>query len=202
MPDLASEKPNILPESPGGEVRQVTGAGSAAPGTMRRGRPPARRYGQWLREQRLMRCWSGGEMARRLHEAAASAGYKLPDNRCLLVMIYRWEDDRSGISARYRTLYCRALGIPFSEFGKPVPQPPAPAAPLLSDVLTDVAQMLAQAAVKLLGALEACEMTPGTVAESARSISALADRVLSARRASPPGDSADLIRHLTMEAQA
>jgi hypothetical protein len=66
-------------------------------------------------------------MRRRLREAARQANDKLPDNDCLTVMIYRWEDDRSGISERYRLHYCRALGIPPAAFGKSPPpefQPP------------------------------------------------------------------------------
>lgn len=61
----------------------------------KQGRPPAPRYRQWLRQQRLMRCWSGAQMARQLHQAATSAGHKLPGHDTLLVMIYRWEDNRS-----------------------------------------------------------------------------------------------------------
>ena len=59
-------------------------------------------HGQWLREQRQARGWGATETARRLRAAARSAGDKLPDNHCLIVMIYRWEDDRSVISERYR----------------------------------------------------------------------------------------------------
>lgn len=84
--------------------------------------------------------------------------------------------------------------------------------------------MLAEAAAKLLGGLEAFGITPDIVAESARCTSAPADRVLAARRdvtrragevatlagafaalsqsALPPEESADLIRRVAKEAQA
>lgn len=118
-------------------------------------REPRRAYGQCLREQRLARGWTAPEMGRRLRSAAKQAGDKLPDHASLLTMIYRWEDDRSGISERYRLSYCRALGILVSEFGNPAvsppPQPPEPSA--------DAALMLAEAAVMLLAAAAAFSRT-------------------------------------------
>jgi hypothetical protein len=77
-----------------------------------------RAHGQWLRDQRRARGWNVPDMRRELREAAESTGDKLPGNGCLSVMIQRWEDDRSGISERYRLHYCRAFGIPFASFGK------------------------------------------------------------------------------------
>lgn len=77
----------------------------------------SRAHGQWLQGQRRARGWSVSEMRRRLREAAKQAGDNLPHNDCLTVMIHRWEDDRSGISERYRLHYCKAFEIPIEEFG-------------------------------------------------------------------------------------
>lgn len=86
-------------------------------------RAPRPRYGQWLREQRQARGWAAPDLVRRLRAAAAAAGDRLPGNETLLVMVYRWEDDRGGISERYRLHYCRVFGVPVCEFGKsPIPQ--------------------------------------------------------------------------------
>jgi hypothetical protein len=87
-------------------------------------RAPGPRCGQWLREQRQARGWAASDLIRRLRAAATSVGDRLPANNALTAMVYRWEDDRSGISERYRLHYCRVLEIPISEFGKsPPPQP-------------------------------------------------------------------------------
>lgn len=81
----------------------------------------ARAYGRWLREQRQARSWSVPQMGRKLREAAAAAGDTLPSRDCLHVMIHRWEDDRSGISERYRLHFCKAFQIPADQFGWPFP---------------------------------------------------------------------------------
>jgi hypothetical protein len=86
----------------------------------------SRAHGQWLQQQRRARGWSVPEMRRRLREAARQAGDNLPDNDCLTVMIYRWEDDRSGISERYRLHYCKAFQIPIEEFGRSLVVPRQP----------------------------------------------------------------------------
>jgi len=132
-------------------------------------------HGQWLREQRQARGWGATETARRLRAAARSAGDKLPDNHCLIVMIYRWEDDRSGISERYRLHYCRALGIPPAEFGAREPEPP-PAA-ILPD---DTALMLAEAALMLTAALQARGIIPDLT--DTRTATDLVARMHAARR--------------------
>lgn len=75
------------------------------------------RHGPWLRHERQVRGWNVPEMARQLREAATSAGDKLPDKDCVLVMIHRWENNRSGISERYRLHYCHAFDIPIDQFG-------------------------------------------------------------------------------------
>jgi hypothetical protein len=111
-------------------------------------RAPGQRYGQWLREQRQARGWAASDLIRRLRAAATSVGDRLPSNEALTVMVYRWEDDRSGISERYRLYYCRVLEIPISEFGKsPPPQPQS--CGLRAD---ETAFMLAEAGLMLLSA--------------------------------------------------
>lgn len=116
-------------------------------------REPGAPYGQWLREQRQARGWATSDVARRLRAAAASAGDRLPSNKTLVVMVYRWEDDRSGISERYRLHYCRVLGIPVSEFGKsPLPQiqPREVWADETALMLADAGLMLLSASVEYL----------------------------------------------------
>ena len=76
-------------------------------------------HGQWLRQQRQARGWNVPKMGRKLREAAESAGDTLPANDGLAIMINRWEDDRSGISERYRLHYCRAFQIPADSYGDP-----------------------------------------------------------------------------------
>lgn len=133
-------------------------------------------HGRWLREQRQARGWTARETAKRLRAAAKSAGDKLPENHCLLVMIRRWEDDRSGISERYRLHYCRALGIPFSEFGKREPEP----TPHRPDALPpDTALMLAETALMLLAALQARGIVPDLT--DPRRVSDLARRIRAAQ---------------------
>ena len=87
----------------------------------------SRAHGQWLQRQRQARGWNVAEMRRRLRDAARQAGDSLPANDCLSVMIHRWEDDRSGISERYRLHYCRAFQIPLEDFGR---SPAGPQQPL------------------------------------------------------------------------
>src|SRR5215469_1223760 len=86
----------------------------------------SRAHGQWLQRQRQARGWSVAEMRRRLREAARQSGDNLPDNDCLTVMIYRWEDNRSGISERYRLHYCKAFQIPIEDFGRSLTVPAQP----------------------------------------------------------------------------
>ena len=134
-------------------------------------------HGHWLREQRQARGWTAHETARQLRAAARSAGDKLPDNRCLLVMIYRWEDDRSGISERSRLHYCRALGIPAADFGTPQPEPPLdPPATLPAST----ALMLAEAALLLAAALQEHGIIPDLTHTT--SATDLATRLQTARR--------------------
>lgn len=111
-------------------------------------REPGPRCGQWLREQRQARGWAASDLAKRLRAAATSAGYRLPSNETLLVMVYRWEDDRSGISERYRLLYCWVLGVPIAEFGKS-PLPQVQPRELRAD---ETVLMLAEAGLMLLSA--------------------------------------------------
>jgi hypothetical protein len=111
-------------------------------------RIPGPRCGQWLRGQRQARGWAASDLIRRLRAAATSVGDRLPNDKTLTAMVYRWEDDRSGISERYCLHYCRVLEIPISEFGKsPPPQPRSWG--LLAD---KTALMLAEAGLMLLSA--------------------------------------------------
>ena len=111
-------------------------------------RAPRPRYGQWLREQRQARGWATSDLVRRLRAAAAAAGDRLPGNETLLVMVYRWEDDRGGISERYRLHYCRVLGIPIAEFGTSPPPQAQPCGPSADGTVL----MLAEAGLMLLSA--------------------------------------------------
>lgn len=116
-------------------------------------RAPRPRYGQWLREQRQARGWTASDLVKRLRAAATSAGDRLPGNQTLLVMVYRWEDDRGGISERYRLHYCRMFGIPVSEFGKSPPaqaQPHGPPADGIVLMLAEAGLMLLSASVEYL----------------------------------------------------
>jgi hypothetical protein len=74
-------------------------------------------HGEWLRQQRQARGWNVPKMGRKLREAAESVGDTLPAKDGLTVMINRWEDNRSGISERYRLHYCRAFQIPAETYG-------------------------------------------------------------------------------------
>jgi hypothetical protein len=100
----------------------------------------SRAHGRWLQRQRQARGWSVAEMRRRLREAARLAGDNLPANDSLTVMIHRWEDDRSGVSERYRLHYCKAFRIPIEEFGQsqagPHATPPTAPAPLTAALPT------------------------------------------------------------------
>src|SRR5215469_2189135 len=113
----------------------------------------SRAHGQWLRLQRQDRGWSVTELRRRLREAARNAGDSLPDNDCLTVMIHRWENNRSGMSERYRLHFCRAFQIPIEEFGKiktaaPRRAPDGQAPPLAALAATAAAPALALAVVE------------------------------------------------------
>lgn len=93
----------------------------------RRVTPVSRAHGHWLRQQRQAHGWNVAQMARKLRAAATAVGDTLPDKDCLVVMIYRWESDRSGISERYRLHYCRAFQIPVESFGTPAAPGSVPA---------------------------------------------------------------------------
>lgn len=76
-------------------------------------------HGKWLRQQRQACGWNVPKMGRKLREAAEAMGDILPGKDGLAVMVHRWEDDRSGISERYRLHYCRAFQIPADSYGDP-----------------------------------------------------------------------------------
>jgi hypothetical protein len=75
--------------------------------------------GEWLRDQRQARGWTITQMTRKLSEAAAESGDRLPGRNSLIQMIHRWEDNVNGMSERYRLHYCRAFQIPHDRFGEP-----------------------------------------------------------------------------------
>jgi hypothetical protein len=75
--------------------------------------------GRWLREQRRTRGWDVPQMARRLAQAAGDDRHTLPSKECLLVYIRRWERGDTGVSERYRLLYCAAYSIEPTAFGPP-----------------------------------------------------------------------------------
>lgn len=71
--------------------------------------------GCWLRERRA-RGWDLTQMARQLASAANGDRHGLPDGKALIRNIRRWESGQTGVSERYRLLYCAAFGIAPSEF--------------------------------------------------------------------------------------
>lgn len=87
----------------------------------------AQMHGQWLRAERQARGWDIQQMVGRLRKAAAVAGDKAPGKDSLVVMVHRWENNRSGVSERYRLLYCTAFQIPASQFGLTTAPATAPA---------------------------------------------------------------------------
>lgn len=74
-------------------------------------------HGQWLQRERQARGWNIPQMAGHLRDAATTAGDAAPTKDSLVVMIRRWEDNRSGVTERYRLHYCAAFQIPVSQFG-------------------------------------------------------------------------------------
>jgi hypothetical protein len=70
-------------------------------------------------------------MARRLREAAKHSGdTTVPGNDAMCRNIRRWESTKSGnsgVSERYKLHYCKALGIPLTQFGPSRPQEAADA---------------------------------------------------------------------------
>ncbi len=76
--------------------------------------------GSWLREERQARGWAKAEMARRIVQAGRDNGdTTIPGAASMLHNIHRWERE-GGVSERHKLHYCRAFGIPPSQFG---PQP-------------------------------------------------------------------------------
>ena len=76
--------------------------------------------GAWLRQQRESRGWPRREMARRLIQAARTAGdVGIPGLESICTYIRRWEHG-DGLTERYKLYYCAAFGIPTQEFGRPV----------------------------------------------------------------------------------
>jgi transcriptional regulator with XRE-family HTH domain len=74
--------------------------------------------GAWLRQQREARSWSQREMARQLIQAGRDTGdTSMPGIDSVCHNINRWERGQGGLTERYKLRYCRALGIPPSQFG-------------------------------------------------------------------------------------
>lgn len=72
----------------------------------------------WLRRQREDRGWTRTEMVRQIINAAKATGDRsVPGLDSMCHNLYRWERGADGLSERYRLYYCRALGIPPSQFG-------------------------------------------------------------------------------------
>ena len=72
----------------------------------------------WLRGEREARSWTRAEMARRLIKAARASGdTTMPGAGNISHNIYRWERGAITPGERYKLYYCRAFGIPVSDFG-------------------------------------------------------------------------------------
>jgi hypothetical protein len=81
----------------------------------------------WLREHRLMRSWSVGEMARQLQRAArANNDHTVPSVAILTSYVRRWEAGKTAPTERYRLHCCTALDLPPSQFGAVRPPGQAP----------------------------------------------------------------------------
>ena len=81
--------------------------------------------GAWLRQQRQARGWARPEMARQLIRAGQETGDKsMPGLDSMCHNLYRWERGEDSPSERYQLHYCRALGIPPSQFGHAQPDTP------------------------------------------------------------------------------
>jgi hypothetical protein len=77
----------------------------------------------WLRQQREDQGWSRRGQARRLIKAGREAGdTAMPGVECVYHNIHRWERGVNTPSERYRLYYCKALGIPVTEFGAGAPR--------------------------------------------------------------------------------
>jgi transcriptional regulator with XRE-family HTH domain len=63
-----------------------------------------------IRAERKGRGWSVATMAKKLREAADDPQRDVPDLEGIRHNIFRWESGGSGVSERYRLLYCRAFG--------------------------------------------------------------------------------------------
>jgi hypothetical protein len=133
---------------------------------------PAAELGRWLREQRRARSWDVPQMARQLVRAAGDARHTLPSKECLLVYIRRWERGDTGMSERYRLLYCAALGIEPAAFGPHGAQPAAgrpsgadgaPATHRLAGALRDIGDALRADAKVCQARADACAAAAGHV---------------------------------------
>jgi hypothetical protein len=76
----------------------------------------------WLRAQRQARGWNVPETARQLRAAAKTSGDPVPGNKAICTYIRRWERGQIEPSERYKLHYCKAYGIPPSDYGAQPPQ--------------------------------------------------------------------------------
>ena len=79
---------------------------------------PEMPLGIWLRRQREARGLARREMARRLIQAAHTAGdTSVPGIESMYHNIRRWENGHTGLTERYKLYYCEVFGITAGEFG-------------------------------------------------------------------------------------
>jgi hypothetical protein len=134
---------------------------------------PAAELGRWLREQRRARGWDVPQMARQLVRAAGDDRHTLPSKECLLVYVRRWEHGHTGMSERYRLLYCAALGIEPAAFGPDSSQPAAggpaadedgaPAMQRLAEALRDIGDALRADTKVCQARADACAAAAGHI---------------------------------------
>ena len=80
--------------------------------------------GAWLRGYRQAHGWTNRDMASRIIDAGHAAGDKsMPSLDTMCRNVRRWERGHGSITERYKLHYCRALGLPPTQFGT---APPAP----------------------------------------------------------------------------
>ena len=100
-------------------TRQSPGVPATAPHSDPNSSASSRDLGAWLRRQREQRLWTRPQMARQLIAAARDLGDTLPGSGNVTHNIYRWERGLVAPHEQYRVYYCKALGIPRSDFGTP-----------------------------------------------------------------------------------
>jgi transcriptional regulator with XRE-family HTH domain len=137
---------------------------------------PAAELGRWLREQRRARGWDVPQMARQLAKAAGNNRHTLPAQECLLVYIRRWERGHTGVSERYRLLYCAAYRIEPAAFGPPgwphTASQPGPASDDVAPAIQDLAAALSSICDTLREDAKRCQARADACAAAAAHIDA------------------------------